>query len=180
MSIRTIKFGDAFLKWNTAFSYEIIWKREKTIAAYKKYIDGKLKVNTYNNIRHTVYDLVYNCIKNKEVSSMSEFWYLILALRLTEIDCTEYDDEGNFKVYLLKAPDGVERCTFSNIRYHINNHCTKTYLFCKVQTISSRGRKAISYTTGEWKDEFGDGLDRKCPKNKPYYYKRNKRNYIDT
>ena len=171
MSIRTIKFGDAFLKWNTAFSYEIIWKREKTIAAYKKYIDGKLKVNTYNNIRHAVYNLVYDCIKNKEVSSMSEFWYLILALRLTEIDCTEFDEDGNFKVYLLKVSDSIERCTFNNIRFHINNHCTHTYEYCKVQTISSRGRKAISYTTGEWKDEFGDGLDRKQLKKNSYTYK---------
>lgn len=171
MSIRTIKFGDAFLKWNTAFSYEIIWKREKTIAAYKKYIDGKLKVNTYNNIRHAVYNLVYDCIKNKEVSSMSEFWYLILALRLTEIDCTEFDEDGNFKVYLLKVSDNIERCTFNNIRFHINNHCTHTYEYCKVQTISSRGRKAISYTTGEWKDEFGDGLDRKQLKKNSYTYK---------
>ena len=171
MSIRTIKFGYAFLKWNTAFSYEIIWKREKTIAAYKKYIDGKLKVNTYNNIRHAVYNLVYDCIKNKEVSSMSEFWYLILALRLTEIDCTEFDEDGNFKVYLLKVSDSIERCTFNNIRFHINNHCTHTYEYCKVQTISSRGRKAISYTTGEWKDEFGDGLDRKQLKKNSYTYK---------
>ena len=170
-SIRTIKFGDISIKWNTKFSYEFLWKRDYTVSIYKQFIENKLKVNKFVDIRTAVYDLVRDNIRSKNISTMMELWYLILALRVTEIDCTEFDEDGNFKVYLLKVPDSIERCTFNNIRFHINNHCTHTYEYCKVQTISSRGRKAISYTTGEWKDEFGDGLDRKQLKKNSYIYK---------
>lgn len=166
-SIRTVSFKDASIKWNTATSYDIQFDHNLTVEYYRRLIKNKIKVKKYLDIRRVVYNLVYEHIKSGQVKTMRDLIYLILALRLTEIDESEVDNDGNFKVYLLDVPEYMEKCTFCNIRYHINNHNRQMYTYCRVQVVSVlKGRTAISYTTGEWRDIRGGGLDTSYLKSK--------------
>lgn len=159
-SIRTVAFKDAIIKWNTSASYNIHFDHNITVEYFRSFVKDKIKVHKYLDIRKAVFNLVYNNIKSGKIKTMKDLIYLILALRLTEIDESEFDENGNFKVYFVQVPEYIEKCTFHNIRYNINIHNRQMHTYCRVQVISIlKGKMALSYTTGEWRDLEGRGLD---------------------
>ena len=164
-SIRTIKIGKAELKWNTGMIRSLYFDHPRIVGVYKNVVKPRLqgKIKKHSEIRSVICNMLEEVINSGEIKTMLDWVNVVMALRLTEIDELNMEEDG-FRIRLLVPEVSQEKKTFWNIAWHMNHHCKQLYKCCFVQVYGSYasiyGRVALSYTTGEVHDRKDYFLDK--------------------
>ena len=182
-SIRTIKIRSASLKWYTGKLSDLVYSHDKIKDTYLTLVKPGLKgITSMHDIKLRVCDLLEELINSGKVSTMNDWVNIVMALRLTEINETELEDDGSFKVRMIVPCPKMEKATYWNIAWHMNHHCKQLYKCCFVQAVYRYGFAckyvAVSYTSGEAYDREDYFLDNYYEKNRnssANYYKNRKR-----
>ena len=166
-SKRTIVVGKQTLDWDTGSLSKLVFNHNNIVDMYKNIVKPGLLENVthIDKVRHETHVMVENAISNDKIKSMSDWVYLILALRMTDIifsSNTEYD------VKLLKSQFDIwEKYTFWNIAKHMNHHCKQLWRCCFVcvtdNIYDTQSMSQICWTGGFGYDKqnSSDFLDRK-------------------
>lgn len=164
-SIRTIKIRKAELKWNTGMIRSLYFDHPRIVGVYRNVVKPRLqgKIKKHSEIRSVICNMLEEVINSGEIKTMLDWVNIVMALRLTEIDELDMEDDG-FKIRLLMPDASQERKTFWNIAWHMNHHCKQLYKCCFVQVYGSYasiyGYVALSYTTAEVHDRKDYFLDK--------------------
>ena len=176
-SIRTIKIGKAELKWNTGMIRSLYFDHPRIVGVYKNVVKPRLqgKIKKHSEIRSVICNMLEEVINSGEIKTMLDWVNVVMALRLTEIDELNMEEDG-FRIRLLIPDVSQEKKTFWNIAWHMNHHCKQLYKCCFVQVYGSYasiyGRVALSYTTGEVHDRKDYFLDKHYERDRnPGFYK---------
>ena len=180
-SIRTIKIGKAELKWNTGMIRSLYFDHPRIVGVYKNVVKPRLKgkIKKHSEIRSVICNMLEEVINSGEIKTMLDWVNVVMALRLTEIDEHNMEEDG-FRIRLLVPEVSQEKKTFWNIAWHMNHHCKQLYKCCFVQVYGSYasiyGRVALSYTTGEVHDRKDYFLDKhyEGERNRGLYKNRNR------
>ena len=184
-STRTICVRTAQLKWYTGLIKYLKFDHEKIVQMYDEVVKPGLqgKITKHSDIRITICKVIEEAILSKKVETMNSWVNLVMALRLTEINETEFEENSDaFKVtMIIPSSQYKEKVTFWNIAWHMNHHRKQLYQCCFVQVrgcyLDVHGSVALSYTTGEVHDKKNYFLDAWYEKDKhPNKFIRNMRN----
>lgn len=179
-SIRTIRIKKAELKWNTGMIRSLYFDHPRIVGVYKNVVKPRLqgKIKKHSEIRSVICNMLEEVINSGEIKTMLDWVNVVMALRLTEIDELNMEEDG-FRIRLLIPELSQEKKTFWNIAWHMNHHCKQLYKCCFVQVygsyVSIYGRVALSYTTGEVHDRKDYFLDKhyEIDRNPGFYKNRN-------
>lgn len=153
-SKRTITVGKQTLDWNTGSLSGLVFDHDKIVEMYKNVVKPGLEENVTNIkcLRNETNKMVEKAIEDGKVSSMSDWVYIVLALRMTNLIFTS---DTEYEIRLFKSPfEQWEKYTFWNIAKHMNNHCKQLWRCCFIcATDSIYGTCSMSQIC--WAGGFG-------------------------
>lgn len=131
-SKRTIVVGKQTLDWDTGSLSGLVFDHNNIVEMYKNVVKPGLldNVTSIGEVRHETHTMVEKAIADGKVKSMSDWVYLVLTLKMTDII---FSSDTEYEVKLLKSQfETWEKYSFWNIAKHMNHHCKQLWRCCFV------------------------------------------------
>lgn len=175
-SRRTIKHGNAELKYSTLDVHGVIFNYEEIVRIAKEEVKPFLShfdlTTTQAKVKKTVDDAFTYLWSQHSTVDLRYFMYLVMAFRISMIDFNNLDADGYAKVYIKESYDPnhkPELLTFNNLRYILNTCQKQMYKYCFVGVTGigySSWPRLIAFTDADCYDPPKDQwfLDKKSLK----------------
>jgi len=139
-SRRTIKHGNAELKYSTLDVHGVIFNYEEIVRIAKEEVKPFLShfdlTTTQTKVKKTVDDAFTYLWSQHGTVNLRYFMYLVMAFRISMIDFSNLDADGYATVYIRESNALMnhkpELLTFNNLRYILNTCQKQMYKYCFV------------------------------------------------